>query len=296
MKKIWIGIVNVLIMILIVVSVIIYTNVSHKKIYENQIEIFEGTAIRMNNMTKNYLKSEQDICDNWANYINSKEATMDEAIEFITISKKNVSASAHIIYKDTLKGFSSAPSIKDSTDYSISYNEIALFKSLDWISDNRDSINVSRTYTNPMNAIQSLAFCRNIKIKDNDTLTDAYLLRVIPVSIIMDKWILTQEGVENIKLSLMDKDGNYIIRDAAYKNTNFFEFYKSYNSVSQKELDELKEITRGGSGSFAMKNSLGKKCFKAINKKAVIKVIKSKKKTYTSYINKSGIDKTTTVK
>ena len=44
------------------------------------------------------------------------------------------------------------------------------------------------------------------------------------------------------------------------------------------------------------KNSLGKKCFKAINKKAVIKVIKSKKKTYTSYINKSGIDKTTTVK
>ena len=260
MKKIWIGIVNVLIMILIVVSVIIYTNVSHEKIYENQIENFEGTAIRMNNMTENYLKSEQDICDNWANYINSKEATMDEAIEFITISKKNVNASAHIVYKDTLKGFSSSPSIRDSSDYSISYNEIALFKSLDWISDNRDSINVSRTYTNPMNAIQSLAFCRNVKIKDNDTLKDAYLLRVIPVSIIMDKWILTQEGVENIKLSLMDKDGNYIIRDAAYKNTNFFEFYKSYNSVSQKELDELKEITRGGSGSFAMKNSLGKKC------------------------------------
>nr|MCR5102950.1 leucine-rich repeat domain-containing protein [Eubacterium sp.] len=44
------------------------------------------------------------------------------------------------------------------------------------------------------------------------------------------------------------------------------------------------------------KNSLGKKCFKSINKKAVIMVIKSKKKTYTSYINKSGIDKTTTVK
>ncbi len=70
MKKLWIGIVNIIIMILIVVFVIIYTNVEHDKIYKNQIEMFESTAIRMNNMTENYLKSEQDIYDNWANYIN----------------------------------------------------------------------------------------------------------------------------------------------------------------------------------------------------------------------------------
>ena len=111
MKKLWIGIVNILIMILVVVFVIIYTIMEHNSIYKNQIEMFESTAIRMNNMTENYLKSEQDICDNWANYIKSKSLSVDEALDFITTSKKSVSASAHIIYKDTLNGLSSSPSI-----------------------------------------------------------------------------------------------------------------------------------------------------------------------------------------
>lgn len=260
MKKIWIGIVNILIMLLIVLFVIIYTNVEHNKVYNNQIKTFEATAIRMNNMTENYLKSEQDICDNWANYINSKSLSMDEAMDFITTSKKSVSASAHIIYTDSLSGKSSSPSIRDESNYSISYSQVGLFSSIDWISDNYDSINVSRAYTNPIDAIQSLAFCRRVKINDSGTLKDAYLLRVIPVSIIIDKWTLTQEGVENIELSLIDREGNYIIRETAYKNTNFFEFYKSYNSTNQNDLDDLKNTVLDSNGSFVMKNSHGKKC------------------------------------
>ena len=134
MKKIWIGIVNILIMLFIVLFVIIYTNVDHAKVYNNQIKMFESTAIRMNYMTENYLKSEQDICDNWANYVNSKSLNMEETLDFINVSKQNPKASAHIIYKDTLTGLSSAPSIRDSSNYSISYSEIGLFNKLDWIS------------------------------------------------------------------------------------------------------------------------------------------------------------------
>ena len=260
MKKFVIGIVNILIMILIVVFVIIYTNTEHDKIYKNQIEMFESTAIRMNNMTENYLKSEQDICDNWANYINSKELTIDEALEFTAVSKKIVSASVHIIYKDSLKGLSTSPSIKDSSDYSVSYKEISLFNNIDWISEKADSINVSRAYTNPINALQSMAFCRSIRLLENEEIKDAYLLRVIPLSLITDKWQLTQENVDNIELSLIDTAGNYIIRDAAYKNSNFFEFYKSYNGVNSKELDELKNTVFNNTGTFEMNNALGKKC------------------------------------
>ena len=263
MKKIWIGIVNILIMILIVVFVIIYTNIDHSNVYKNQIEMFESTAIRMNNMTENYLKSEQDICDNWANYINSKQLSMDEALEFTAVSKKSVSASVHIIYKDTLKGISTSPSIKDNNDYTVSYKEISLFNNLDWISDKTDSINVSRAYTNPINALQSMAFCRSVKLVEAGVEKDAYLLRVIPVSIITDKWQLTQEGVDNIELSLIDTSGNYIIRDTAYKNSNFFEFYKSYNSINSKELDDLKNKIINNSGIIEMNNSVGKKCIVA---------------------------------
>ena len=261
MKKIWIGIVNIIVMILVVVFVIIYTNLEHDKIYKSQIETFEATAIRMNNMTENYLKSEQDIVDNWANYINSKELDINEALEFTAISKKSAYASVHIIYKDSLMGLSTSPSIKDSTDYNVSYKEISLFDNLDWISDNLDSINVSRAYTNPINASQSMALCRGIKLKKESDIKDAYLLRVIPVSIIIDKWLLTQEGADNIELSLIDKSGNYIIKDTAYKNTNFFEFYKSYNNANSKDLDNLKEtIINNDSGTIEMYNSVGKLC------------------------------------
>lgn len=260
MKKLWIGIVNIIIMILIVVFVIIYTNVEHDKIYKNQIEMFENTAIRMNNMTENYLKSEQDICDNWANYINSKKLTIEEALDFTAVSKKSLSASCHIIYKDTLKGLSTSPSIKDNNDYSVSYSEISLFNNLDWISEKPDAINVSRAYTNPINALQSMAFSRSVKIKENNELKEAYLLRVIPVSVITDKWLLTQEDVDNIELSLIDKSGNYIIRDTVYKNSNFYEFYKSYNSIDSKGLETLKNNIINDSGTFEMNNSLNKKC------------------------------------
>ena len=260
MRKIWIVIANILIMLLIVLFVIIYTNLDHAKVYNNQVKMFESTAIRMNNITENYLKTEQDICDNWANYINSKSLDIDEALDFIVTSKKSLSASAHIIYKNTLTGLSSNPSIKDSSNYTISYSEIGLFNNTDWISDKYDSINVSRAYTNPIDAVQSMAFCRRVKINDNGTSIDAYLLRVIPVSIIIDKWALTQEGAENIELSLIDTEGNYIIHDTVYKNSNFFEFYKSYNSANEKELLELKNTINTGEGSFEMKNSLETKC------------------------------------
>ena len=263
MKKIWIGIANIFIMFLIVLFVIIYTTIEHNRLYENQVKMFESTATRMNNMTQNYLKSEQDICDNWKNYINSKSLNINEALEFITTSKKNVSASAHIIYKDTLTGLSSSPSITDSNNYSVSYKEIGLFNNVDWISDDNDAINVSRAYTNQIDAIQSIAFCRNVKILDNSTSRDAYLLRVIPVSIIKDKLALTQEGAENIELSLIDREGNYIIRAQGYKNSNFFEFYKSYNITNEKALNDLMNTVLGDDGSFEMKDSLGKKCIVA---------------------------------
>ena len=260
MKKLLIGVSNILIMLLIVLFVIIYTSIDQTNVYNNQIKMFESTAIRMNNMTENYLKSEQDICDNWANYINSKSLSMDEALDFIVTSKKSPSAAAHIVYKDTLTGLSSSPSIRDNTNYSVSYKEIGLFSSKSWISDEFDSINVSRAYTNPTNAIQSLGFCRSVKLNDGGTLRDAYLLRVIPVSIIIDKWAKTQEGAEDIELSLIGKDGNYIIRDTVFKNSNFFEFYKSYNSTNENELTELKNTVIGNDGTFEMKNSHGTKC------------------------------------
>ena len=86
MKKTWIIIVNILIMIALLSFVVFYSDYTNKETIQRQIEHFENTAITMEHVTENYLEGEQRICDVWARYINSKDMTIEEAVSFIRIS------------------------------------------------------------------------------------------------------------------------------------------------------------------------------------------------------------------
>ena len=106
MKKTWVTIVNVFIMIAMLVFVVFYSASENRKLTQRQIEHFENTTITMEHVTENYLKGEQHICDVWARYINSKDMTIDEAASFIQVFHVLPNASAHIVYLDTLSGLS----------------------------------------------------------------------------------------------------------------------------------------------------------------------------------------------
>ena len=86
--------------------VVVYSTLEARKATETQIEHFENTTITMEHVTENYLEGEQRVCDVWAHYINSEELTIEEAIDFIRISHVLPTASAHIVYLDTLTGLS----------------------------------------------------------------------------------------------------------------------------------------------------------------------------------------------
>ena len=55
----------------------------------------------------------------------------------------------------------------------------------------------------------------------------ALLLRVLPVSILEQKWVFPNEAYDDAEITLIDTDGNYMIRARSAKYTNFFEFYRS---------------------------------------------------------------------
>ncbi|MBR3034378.1 MAG: hypothetical protein IKI53_03330, partial [Firmicutes bacterium] len=80
MKKAWIIIVNMLIMIAMLFFVVSYSRSTSRITTQRQIEHFENTAITMEHVTENYLEGEQRICDVWAHYINSEGMTIEEAI------------------------------------------------------------------------------------------------------------------------------------------------------------------------------------------------------------------------
>ena len=264
MKKIVIF-VNVIIMTAILIFVALYSRFESRDTYLRQIEHFENITVTMEHVTENYLEGEQRICDVWARYINNKSMTMEEATEHIRASHVLANTSAHLISLDTLTGLSTRPKQDTTDDYAVSYKRLSLLEDVDWIDEIGESINVSRAYTNPMNGEQSLAFCNKVTLKapKGGAPVNAVLLRVMPISELEQKWVFPQEEFANAELTMIESDGDYILKGYSFKNSNFFEFYKSYNPSDPASSKELFDTITSSTGSVSMNNSHGDECILA---------------------------------
>ena len=262
MKKTWIIIVNVLIIVALLTFVILYSQYASSNTVQRQIEHFENTTINMERFTENYLAGEQRICDVWARFINSRDMTIEEAVSFIRIVHAVPNASAHVVYLDNQSGLSTKSRRDNSDDYSVSYARTGLLDDVSWIHDIGESSNISRAYTNPLNGEHSIAFCNFITLHDAQTgdPRNAILLRVLPISELEQKWVFPQEEFENAELSMIDADGDYIIKGHSFKNSSFFEFYRSYNPTDPVSSQELFEKITSSTGSFSMRNSRDEEC------------------------------------
>ena len=264
MKKIVVFI-NVIIISAMLIFVVLYSRSENKESFQNRIDQFENTTVTLEQVTENYLEGEQRICDVWARYINNKNLTIDEAADYIRASHVLANTSAHIIFPDTLTGLSTRPKLGTSDDYTVSYERISVLENSDWIDEIGKSINISRAYTNPINGEQSLAFCNKITLRDtgNASSRAAVLLRVVPISELEQKWVFPQEEFVNAELSMIDANGDYILKGNNFKNSSFFEFYKSYNPTEPASSKELFDTITSSTGSVSMFNSRGQECILA---------------------------------
>ena len=264
-KSSWIIMANVFLMIAILVFVVLYSGFQRRENYRNQVEHFVNATIAMERVTGNYLEGEQSICDNWANYINSRDLTLEEAAEYVRATHAKSMTSAHLIDTETLDGYSTRPRPNTADDYAVSYRRLELFGDGSWIADLGTAINITRTYTNPLNGEQSLAFCDRITVRDPESggKRQAYLLRIIPTSSLKEKWVFPQEEYEDEDFSIIDTESNYVIKGRSFKNASFFEFYKSYNQPGIAVQQELFDNILSDTGSFTMKDSKGRECIVA---------------------------------
>ncbi|MBQ3964793.1 MAG: response regulator, partial [Firmicutes bacterium] len=265
MKKTLIIIVNVVIMAAILSFVVLYSRLEIRDSYQRQIEHFEDTTVTMEHATENYLESEQRLCDVWARYISNKTMTMEEAVEYIRSSHVLQNTSAHLISLDTRTGLSSRPKQGTDDDYVVSYERVDVLGDADWIEESGDAINITRAYTNPMNGEQSLAFCNRVDLYDPESKTTeaAVLLRVVPISALEQKWVFPQTELVDAEISMIDANGDYILKGDSFKNSNFFEFYKSYNATDPESAGELSNKITSSTGSVPMNNSHEQECILA---------------------------------
>ena len=249
LKRFLIVIINVIIMAAILVFVVLYSGYENRESYRRQIENFE----------------EQRICDVWARYINGSKMTMKEAAEYIRASHVLADTSAHVISLDNLNGLSTRPKLGTADEYDVSYDRLNLINDANWVHEIGASINITRAYTNPMNGEQSLAFCNKVSLYDPESGAQkaAVLLRVIPISELEKKWVFPQTELVNAELSMIDSNGDYIIKGYSFKNSSFFEFYKSYNPTDPESSKQLFDKITSSTGTFSMINSHGQECILA---------------------------------
>ena len=261
MKRI-IVFVNVIIIAAMLLFVVLYSGFESRESFRSRVDQFENTTVTLEQVTENYLEGEQRICDVWARYINNKAMTIDEAAGYIRASHVLANTSAHLIFLDTLTGLSTRPQQGTPDDYAVSYARVSLLENVDWIDEIGESINISRAYTNPMNGEQSLAFCNRVMLKDPKSggSKAAVLLRVVPISELEQKWFFPQEEFVNAELSMIDANGDYILKGYDFKNSSFFEFYKSYNPTDPASSKELFDKITSSTGSVSMTNSRGQEC------------------------------------
>ena len=262
LKRSWIVMANIALMIAMLVFIVLYSNYQKRENFRYQVEHFVNSIIAMERVTGNYLEGEQGICDNWAQYINSREMTLEEAAEYVRATHANPTISAHLIDTETLDGLSTRPKLNTADDYAVSYKRLELLGDGSWIADLGTAINVSRTYTNPLNGEQSLAFCNRITVRNAESgeKRQAYLLRIVPTSDLKAKWVFPQEEYEDEDFSIIDTESNYVIKGRSFKNASFFEFYKSYNQTGVPAQQQLFADILSGTGSFTMLDSKGREC------------------------------------
>ncbi len=269
MKRTLIISINLLIMGFILFFIIRYANTKAEESEKNGVIAFEKMTITTNQIIANYLEDEQHLCDIWANYINRSAQegaamTASEAIAFIKKAQILREVEGHLIFLDSPErtGISTRAKVSDPNDYTVSYKNIKIFDNVGDTVKSNDVVNLTRAYTNPMNGVQSIAFYNFVTVLDEEGGgdKDVLLMRVVPLSSLEQKLIFLKGEYENVEISLVDKEGNYVVHGKSFKNSNFFEYYKSYNEASAEEYGQvIKEVT-GGTGSMIIKNVKGENC------------------------------------
>ncbi|MCR5488008.1 MAG: response regulator [Lachnospiraceae bacterium] len=261
--------INLLIMGVILFFIIRYANMKAEESNKNGIIAFEKMTMTTNQIIANYLEDEQRLCDIWADYINRSAEegapmTDQEAISFVRKAKISPEIEGHLIYLDhpERSGISTTEKVSEPGVYTVSYKNIDIFDNIESASGSDEAVQLTRAYTNPMNGVQSIAFYDHVAVLETESneLKDGLLMRVVPLSSLEQKLVFLKGEYENVEISLMDREGNYVVHGKSFKNSNFFEYYKSYNVATAGEYERVTKEIAGGTGTMTIKNFKGEDC------------------------------------
>ena len=254
--------VNILIVAGIILFVALYAAREHRETVATEIDNFKDLTVTMGHVADNYIEREQLICRIWASFITAGEKSMEEAAERLVRVGARTGVTVHLLYIDdgSLRGYSTQAKPDSPSDYEVSYKGLDLFGPLDETGELSRGVNVTRPYTNPVNGEWSISFYSTVTLIENGRQREALMLRVVPVSQLPDQWLFPMGEDSHAEISLIDRDGSYIMKGQSFKDDSFNAFYKTYNKTNDFQQTQVEASVVSESGTITMYNSEGEQC------------------------------------
>ncbi len=289
---------NVILAALMIMHTVAFINNLRNSSYEEEKAKFANSVNVIKHQAEFYLDNSKRIVSDWTRLVRLSDWTDDEILENLSKQNSNERIMITVLNADDLDGIApqskstasdgskTAGGIEDA-DYSGYYTlatELKAFKE----SASPDDIYNTGSFTNAVTGEQCISFVSVISIKNDDgTHSDAYLMRVEPISIFGENWYFSTT-YENAQICMINSFGEYIYRSPMFKNSNFYEFLISYNDLTYPEADKIKDNinTSASVGDFTMKNATGDETIYAYSSKSyndwvIIGAIKESDLNYT---------------
>jgi signal transduction histidine kinase/CheY-like chemotaxis protein len=246
MKNFKIIFVNLIIVVVVVFTIIMYVFYQERTSYDKASSAFVASTQSMEDIVSSDLITHHSLCYTRENYINSNDMTLDEAMLYLKQSLTS-DVTAQIVMLDTLEGLSTSPNVTNVRDYTVSYRDLDVidFDKLSHDdSDADESVYMTKCYINPIDQKRVVSFCHMINIVDDEgNPKEAVLLRVVPVENLDSKWAFPTY-YENATLALVSVDGDYVVKGGNFDGGNFYDF------IGSGEIRDL--ITKNPSGAFTV--------------------------------------------
>lgn len=214
----------------------------------------------MKQLSIRHLGAEKHYVDDWAAYIEKKEMTEEEALEYLRDANSRTDRYAHIVDMDTFEA-RTADKRDDGEDTVDVYREFSL-------SDQRTRVqfieNMRRIFSGQSGVLGKyriretqttvIGVGESVELKQADGTKKAYLLlRAIPVDSMKKNWIFPTEYA-SAEIGLITSGCDYVIQSPSMRSENFAEFIRSYNFADDYNGADVvfKQTASGlGNGDYA---------------------------------------------
>ena len=262
---------NIVLALGMILVLVVYSDTTMKQKNELKKRAFCESVNSMRKLSENYLITEKGYVQNWAAYISRKHMTEEQALTYIHQINTQKDREAHLVNLQDMSARTTYES--EEGTYVHTYEDLVamdtedsnsfLDKMREMAKADQNKVIVLGKYRIKELQKTVISVGAGMTIRNSEGKDIPYLLlRLIPVEYLQKNWTFPSE-YENLEISLIDRDGGYIVPSASMRSRNFLEFIRGYNyQDNYNEVEKLaKKLKLSQNGLLEYKDSRGELCY-----------------------------------